>query len=121
MSTPLRPRTDPRVFLVIAVCGCLAMACGNEDGARGSVDECAEMDEFNNEIAKGAGHATPEVALDEFLQFETVRGEPVLDEESENRVTWALVEDGVEVGELMAEQTSPARWNLMSGSWCFED
>src|SRR5690606_20055589 len=83
---------------------------------------CQLFESSNRDVADGAGHATPQQALEVFIADDDhlLPGEPVLETEEGERAVWALLENGERVGFVRAERTADGLWNITSGESCAE-
>lgn len=82
---------------------------------------CQLFESFNTEVAEGEGYATPQEALEAFMQDETLPGEPVLETEEETSAAWAFLENGERIGFVRAGRHTDVLWNVTGGEWCVDE
>ncbi|WP_129667409.1 hypothetical protein [Phytoactinopolyspora endophytica] len=116
--TPVRNRLR-QLGLAVPI-ATLLISCG-ETISVSQEPTCTYWDEATVEVAEGSGEATAEEALAAVDRAELPRGEPTMDEDSEEvdgRVEWRFLDDGAERGAAVATLSPWGLWTIESVTRC---
>lgn len=107
--------------IILTIMGIGLISCAGPSKTATSMPDCPLIEDFNIDVAEGDGHATPQQALEAFVQDEHLPGTPTIETEEESRVVWALLDSGEKIGSIEAALTDWELWVISRGEWCIAE
>lgn len=84
--------------------------------------DCSSLREsFVIDYEEGAGYSSPHEAFEKLAPDEVPFGEPTLEIEQEDTVTWIYLDGENKIGQVTAEQMTENLWLVTGGEYCVDD